>query len=242
QTDIARRILLRLISFGEGRSDTRRQQPRKQLWAAGEAAADFAFVLQAMIDHRLLTVDEDVVGEPRVDLAHEIMISAWPTLVGWIQSHRADEQRRRQLEAAAAQWVARGRGANGLLDPIELADAEKWQRTESAMQLGRSTEVLALLAASRAAPARQRRRGRVIRAGIASGVTTFVVVIAVLGLIAHWEANNAREQASNAYAQTARAEASDRESKKHLKRAIANSLAAQAAAVGTKRHLLTRSA
>jgi hypothetical protein len=35
QIDIARRILLRLISFGEGRSDTRRQQPRAQLRAAG---------------------------------------------------------------------------------------------------------------------------------------------------------------------------------------------------------------
>jgi hypothetical protein len=101
QTDIARRILLRLISFGEGRSDTRRQQPRAQLRAGGEDAADFAFVLQTMVGDRLLTVDEEIAGEPRVDLAHEIMISAWPALADWIRSHRADEQRRRQLEAAA---------------------------------------------------------------------------------------------------------------------------------------------
>jgi len=32
-------------------------------------------------------------------------------------------------DGRAAQWVTRGSGANGLLDPIELADAEKWQRT-----------------------------------------------------------------------------------------------------------------
>jgi hypothetical protein len=145
QTDIARRILLRLISFGEGRSDTRRQQPRAQLCAAGEDAAEFAHVLQTLVDDRLLTVDEGIAGEPRVDLAHEIMISAWPTLADWIRSHRVDEQRRRHFEEAAVQ---RSRGARGLLDPIELAEAENWQRTESAVQLGQSAQVTALIAAS----------------------------------------------------------------------------------------------
>jgi hypothetical protein len=84
QADIARRILLRLISFGEGRSDTRRQQLRSQLRAVGEDAAAFDFVLHTMVDDRLLTVDEDLAGEPRVDLAHEVMISAWPKLADWI--------------------------------------------------------------------------------------------------------------------------------------------------------------
>src|SRR6185503_2107944 len=84
------------------------------------------------------------------DLAHEIMITAWPTLAGWIRSHHVDEQKRRQLETAAMQWAAHGRGPRGLLDPVELADAEAWQHTESARQLGHSTEVTALIAASRA--------------------------------------------------------------------------------------------
>jgi len=166
QTAIARRILLRLISFGEGRSDTRRQQPRAQLRAAGEVADDFDFVLQMMIDDRLLTVDDDeVAGESRVDLAHEVMTSAWPALAGWIQSHRIDEQRRRRLEATAAEWVEHGRSERGLLDPMELAEAERWQQTESAVQLGQTTTVMTLVAASRAAHTRQRRRRRVIGGG-----------------------------------------------------------------------------
>jgi hypothetical protein len=161
QTTIARRILLRLISFGEGRSDTRRQQPRAKLLAAGEDAADFTYVLQQMIGDRLLAIDDDDGrGEPRVDLGHEIMIVAWPMLAKWIRRHRADEQRRRQFEAAAVQWVEYGRGARGLLDPIELADAKLWQQTESARQLGQSDEILDLIAASRAAHAKQRRRRR----------------------------------------------------------------------------------
>jgi hypothetical protein len=56
QTAIARRILLRLVSFGEGRSDTRRQQSHAQLRAVGDDAAAFAFIMQTMVADRLLVV------------------------------------------------------------------------------------------------------------------------------------------------------------------------------------------
>jgi hypothetical protein len=152
QKQIARRILLRLISFGEGRSDTRRQQPRSKLRVASDDVIDFNAVLRRLIADRLLTADEhDDHGDARIDLAHEVMIAAWPTLAGWIQTCRADEQRRRQLEVAAAQWVERGRGAGCLLDEIELPETEAWRLTETARELGDSADVVALVAASRAA-------------------------------------------------------------------------------------------
>jgi WD40 repeat protein len=195
---IARRILLRLISFGEGRSDTRRQQPRSQLCVS----ADDGGVLQQMIDDRLLTTDDDDDrGEARVDLAHEIMIAAWPTLAGWIRSHRADELRRRQLEAAAARWVEYGRSARGLLDPIELAEAELWQQTESAQQLGRSAEVSDLIAASRAAQIKQRRRRRGLLGTAFAVLAAFTVVVSALAVAERKSANNARDSANEAHQQ-----------------------------------------
>jgi hypothetical protein len=192
QTAIARRISLRLVSFGEGRSDTRRQQPRSKLHADSDDAADFAYVLQQLIGDRLLTSDEgDQEGDPLVDLGHEILISAWPTFVGWIQAHRIDEQRRRQLEAAAAQWVGHGRGARALLDPIELADAERWQRTESARELGQSADIAAFVAASAAAHDKQRRRRR-FAAGGAGLLAVLAVGIAAAFLAARNEAEEER--------------------------------------------------
>jgi serine phosphatase RsbU (regulator of sigma subunit) len=158
QEAIARRIFLRLVSFGEGRSDIRRQQPRSKLRAAANDPADFDHVVQRLISDRLLVTDDDDHGEPRVDLAHEIMISAWPTLAGWIQDRRAAEQRRRHIELTAAQWIDRGRGTRGLLDPIELAEVEAWRRTESAREVGESAEVAALIAASTAESERQTRQ------------------------------------------------------------------------------------
>ncbi len=152
QRVVARRILLRLVSFGEGRADTRRQQPRAALHAIEDIAADFETVMRRLIDARLLTIDGDPDRDDAyVDLAHEVMISAWPTLARWIQIWRVDEQRRRQLEAATAAWRARGKGAGGLLDAIELAELAAWRATETARELGQSAEVAAFIAASEAA-------------------------------------------------------------------------------------------
>ena len=186
QTGIARRILLRLISFGEGRSDTRRQQLRAQLHA-GENAAEFAFVLQTMVDDRLLAVDDDIAGEPRVDLAHEVMISAWPTLAGWIRSYRVDEQRRRHFEEAAVQHR---RGARGLLDPIELAEAGRWIASETARELGYSDDLPLFLAASRRAiDEGDRRRRRLIR--FANTVLVLFSIGVSIGGFAIWRQRQA---------------------------------------------------
>src|SRR5262249_32469064 len=145
-------------SFGEGRPDTRRQQPCSKLRAASDAAGDFEAVLHRMIANRLLTIDNPGDrGDARVDLAHEVMLTAWPTFAGWIHARRSDEQRRREVEAAATHWVELGHGEGGLLDPIELADAEKWQQTETARELGESADVAELIVASREAHDRQAR-------------------------------------------------------------------------------------
>ncbi len=213
---IARRILLRLVSFGEGRSNTRRQQPVAALRATGDDPARFDAVLRRLVGDRLLTIDGDGArDDARVDLAHEAMISAWPTLAGWISTRRVDEQRRRQLEATAAQWDGRGRGDGGLLDEIELAEAEAWRRTESARELGESPAVAALIAASRAARDHQQRRHRA-RVAIAVGALgVFAVVVSTLALLERRQAGEAERQRRDAIeqrrqAEAARGEAEDR--------------------------------
>jgi hypothetical protein len=182
---LARRTLIRLVSFGEGRPSTRRQQPRSRL-AAGCDAHDFEIVLARLVEDRVLTIQEvDGDIDSRIDLSHEVIIVAWPALTGWITARRADEQRRRQLEASAASWVERGRGDSGLLDRHELAEATAWRRTDAARELGESPEVTALIDASSAAlklAARDRRRrliatvaGVIVFLAVAGGLTRFAL-------------------------------------------------------------------
>jgi hypothetical protein len=194
QEVIARRIFLRLISFGEGRSDTRRQQPRSKLRAVDDEPSDFDAVLRRLIADRLLTTDDvGDGGDARVDLAHEVMIAAWPALADWLRIHRADEQRRRQLEAAAAKWVEHGRGERGLLDSIELADTKIWLNDKAARELGVSADVTALVVASRAAQVKheeartreaEARRGRIRRivGGAGVGIILLLAVIAATAI------------------------------------------------------------
>ena len=138
---IARRIFLRLIQFGEGRADTRRQQTAAELRASGDDPALFDQTLAKLTESRLLTASGDAEGgERRVDIAHEALIAGWPRLQAWLDQRRAAEQTRRRLEAKAAEWVAAEK-RGGLLDEYELQEAENWLAGEDARELGYSQEL-----------------------------------------------------------------------------------------------------
>jgi len=76
QQMIARRILLRLVSFGEGRADTRRQQEVQALRSTADSNAEFSRVLQHLVEHRLVTVDgSEADRDALADLSHEALIT-----------------------------------------------------------------------------------------------------------------------------------------------------------------------
>lgn len=204
QEGIARRILLRLVSFGEGRSDTRRQQPRSKLRAADDDAADFDHVLQRMIADRLLTIDGDEGGqEARVDLAHEIMITAWPTLAEWIRSRREDEQYRRVLEAKATEWVQSGRGQSRRLDADELREARSWLNEERVRDLGLNDDIKNLVVNSEAAltiqAAEIERRRRLGRRLVVSAIVLLAGGLMAVSILAVKLAGEARRRLISNY-------------------------------------------
>ena len=144
---VARRVFLRLVQFGEGRADTRRQQRVEQLRASGDDWALFEGALFQLADSRLLTLSgEEGAGGRVADIAHEALIDGWPTLREWLGERRGAEQIRRRLEAKAAEWVRLGRGSGGLLDEVELLEAKRWLDSPDAQELGGVSEDLRDLA------------------------------------------------------------------------------------------------
>ena len=148
---IAQRVFLRLVQFGEGRAATRRQQSEADLGSISVAPELLAKTLEHLAKNRLLTLSgEEKNGIRTVDMAHETLIVSWPTL------GREAEQTSRRLEGKAAEWVRLGQGRGGLLDEVELWEAETWLRNSG----GASEAFRALVNASRAAINRAVRNSR----------------------------------------------------------------------------------
>ncbi len=185
QQAIARRIFVRLIQFCEGRPDTRQQQSRSRLETAQEDQALFSATLAALTDTRLLTVSglkDD--PEQKVDIAHEALITGWPTLYTWVAERRKAEQTRRWLEAQATVWVRAGRGQTHLLDEGELADAEAWLRGPDVADLGYSDDLLQLVTHSRMVIDATRNRALHLERRARRATQAFALAMALLALIA----------------------------------------------------------
>ncbi|MGO4758280.1 hypothetical protein AB4212_58390, partial [Streptomyces sp. 2MCAF27] len=134
QASLARRVLLRLITPGEGAQDTRRGVDRAELdWSdpdtttpsdtttADTTPADTTAVLDRLARARLITLDENT-----VDLAHEALITAWPRLRGWVAEDRERLRTHRQLTEAARAWEELRRETGALYRGTRLAVAREW--------------------------------------------------------------------------------------------------------------------
>ncbi|MGW6705924.1 nSTAND1 domain-containing NTPase [Streptomyces sp. NPDC054956] len=175
---VARRLLLSLITPGDGAPDTRRPVPRNTLVPpASPQAAEAGAVLDRLARARLVTLDRDV-----VDLAHEALITAWPRLRGWIDTDRERLRRHRRLTQATQNWLTRRRDAGALLRGGELAEAE----ATFADDAGRSAELNPTEREFLRAGLASRSRTRRIRRGLTSVVALLLVLLTVASTTA-WQ-------------------------------------------------------
>jgi tetratricopeptide (TPR) repeat protein len=183
QRAIARRLFLRLVQFGEGRADTRRQQLMKALQAVGDDPDLFNQTLHHLANRRLLTLSgEETSTAIKVDIAHEALISGWPTLQQWILERREAEQIRRRLTAKAEEWVYLGEETGGLLDKIELIEAERWLASPDASDLGYDASLPRLITASQRM-IKQAKAKQLLRLGFfMAGLSTVLGILFILVL------------------------------------------------------------
>ncbi|MFE4782162.1 hypothetical protein ACFRI7_19980 [Streptomyces sp. NPDC056716] len=126
-----RRLLLRLVTPGDGTADTRRPADRAELGTDRTTAA----VLERLVRARLLTVDGDT-----VDLAHEALLGAWPRLRGWLDEDRERLRAHRRLTQAARTWHDLARDEGALYRGIRLAEARELFETTPGTAAGGSRE------------------------------------------------------------------------------------------------------
>jgi hypothetical protein len=175
QHQIARSLLVRLVQFGDGRADTRRRQSEDDLASAAKDPHLFRATLDHLIGSRLLTSDVDLrnPGVRQIDIAHEALIACWPSLQQWINESRDAEVTRRRLVEKAKEWQRLGQRDGGLLDKVELGEAERWLSLIAASSSSADPIVMSFLNASRRNVSEQNQRKRMVIGGFACfGIVT----------------------------------------------------------------------
>lgn len=182
----ARPLFLRLVHVGEGTVDTRRRVPREQLLAElPQAEPEIQRLLNcfAADDARLITVDDG-----HVEITHESLVHAWPTLRGWLETDRAAILVEQQILEAARQWHGDKRDSGDLYRGTRLALIREWAgKAERLDRLGPIAR--AFLDASIEHDAAERiavrRRGRLRVAAVSALAVLLVAAVALAGAAEH---------------------------------------------------------
>ncbi|WP_229854102.1 nSTAND1 domain-containing NTPase [Streptomyces filipinensis] len=186
QAQVAQRLLLRLISPGDGTQDTRRPLAREDLPL--EADPDLRTVLERLARARLITLGHDT-----VDLAHEALITSWPRLRGWIDTHRERLRIHRRLTEAARTWEALDHDPGALYRGTRLSDAEEAFTRREDLSARESAFLTASLKARRdeqRAAARTTRRLQTLLAGL----TALTLVTCAAALVSVRQRDAARAE------------------------------------------------
>ena len=198
---IAREVFQVLVLVSQDGQLVGRPVPRAELTAgqrdAGRRAVDT--VLDAFADRRLLVLDGDT-----VQVAHDVLLRAWPRLRGWLERDRGALILHGQLAEDAAVWHNHRKDASYLYRGAQLAGVAEAVAIWSS-DPGRYPSLTGpqqdFLDASAQAHARQARRRRVAVIALAVLLVISVVSAAAAGLTAraeHAAARSASQQASSA--------------------------------------------
>ncbi|MGW0484230.1 nSTAND1 domain-containing NTPase [Nonomuraea sp. NPDC003214] len=169
--ETARRLLLDLVHVAPDTADTRRRVATAELLArhGGDRPDEAEDVLDRFIAQRLVTASAD-----SVEISHEALLTAWPSLREWLGTDRAGLVAGRELAATAAAWQRDRRDPDALYRGARLLAAQEW-----AAGRGLTPQVRAFLDAS---TRHARRRARRMRQVIVALAVLLVLALGASGL------------------------------------------------------------
>lgn len=178
-----RRILLRMVRTSERLEVTSSRILRRNLHRGGEAPGGVDRVLDKLVAARLVRLTPgETTDEDQFEVAHEALVRNWPKLVEWLEQERTEITARRRLEAKVEEWLRLDK-QGGLLDEVQLQEAERWLAGPSAEVLGYHPELPDLVAASREAIEDARRQQEKVREREIRQARVFRSLAAVLALL-----------------------------------------------------------
>jgi Novel STAND NTPase 1/WD domain, G-beta repeat len=180
QRQMLRRVLLRLVTPGEGELGGVQQRLQPGDLAAGDDPGQVAALVDRLACCRLVTVDDG-----GVRIAHEALIRHWPRLAGWLADSRDGLRIQRRLAAAAATWEGFSRDSGVLYRGTPLAVASAWADHDSDLTgLSRlERDFLDASAAAEQSEFTRAQRAKRLRSLAATLAALLVVVSGTAGLV-----------------------------------------------------------
>ncbi|MFF4056620.1 hypothetical protein ACFYZ8_27090 [Streptomyces sp. NPDC001668] len=205
EADIAQKLLLRLITPGEGAPDTRRSVTRAELDDWDDPA--LPAVVERLAAARLLALDGD-----SVELAHEALITGWPRLGRWIDENRGRLIAHRRLGEDVRAWLDLGRDGGALYRGVRLERAVElfgtpdtgWRPVLTSSERAFLTAALRARDDERHAVNRTRRRTR----RLITAAAALLALALVIGLVA-WQQHDTELRDARAAAAQRVAEVAD---------------------------------
>ncbi|RMI31793.1 hypothetical protein EBN03_16530 [Nocardia stercoris] len=187
QQRAAQDILLGLVTVGRDDRDTRRTAGRADLLDRAADPEDATAALEILSRTRLITLDAE-----SVTLTHEIVLTAWPRLRGWIDQDRVGYLIRQRLESDAADWDSQQRDPSLLYRGTRLQQASEHAGSTAVAALARE-----FLTAATTAHSRTRKRSSRTKAVLA----VLGVALLLLGSAVYSESRlAAQRRADSAFA------------------------------------------
>ena len=172
QQALAREVLRNMALASRDGRLSRRPVTRADLYADRPAAACSSVdaVLEAFAAKRLVVLDADT-----AEIAHDVLLQAWPRLRGWLEEERDSWILYGQMADAAARWIDRRRDSSFLYRGTQLSAvqeaARRWAAEPARYPALTRTESEFLAASSRNAT-----RGARVRRG------AFTILAALLAI------------------------------------------------------------
>ncbi len=201
QQTLARRLFLRLVTPGEGTTDTRRPMPLVELDRSPSPRA-LRDVVDLFVEARLLSVSDTT-----VEIAHEALISGWPRLSEWIETERDNLKIQQRIGQAARDWDEGDRDGDLLWRGAPLASTEAWatehsgsldQLEQEFVEASVQSRIAQEATASQIAVRAQRNRRRVV-----AGLATLALASIVASVVAFSAFRRASQNAEVAEEQLA---------------------------------------
>jgi WD40 repeat protein/transcriptional regulator with XRE-family HTH domain len=191
QQDAARLVFTQLtIITADGRFARRRCRRAELSSQRTQMAEDIDAVIGVFSAQRLL-----VLGEDRVEIAHDALLHAWKQLRDWLGDDQFDRALYSQVVTDAATWDTNGRNSAYLYRPGRLATidaaAARWQGAPTRYPALPATSE-AFLGAAHHAARRATRRQRGVIAGL---LVLTVIAISAAGIAVRGAANASRQHA-----------------------------------------------